>query len=269
MPPLTPERLAALLAPAARRGTLLLGTDFDGTLAPIRPDPEDATILPEAAAALCHLATRTPVAILSGRDATTLARLAPIPQAHLSGSYGLERWRNGQLEVAPEAVRRAGQLPAIVAALEATIAQGPPGVTLERKRWSAAVHFRPAADPLAAAAALRPALAGLATTTGWSLVGGRMVYELQPPGPRSKGTELRALLLETGARVAVYAGDDLGDIPAFAALTAAVERLELALPLAVLGAETPPELVPAAGGRTLPSPQAWARTLQLLAAAVP
>ena len=269
MPPLTPERLAGLVAPAARRGTLLLSSDFDGTLAPICPDPMGATILPRAAAALCHLATRTPVAILSGRDVTTLARLAPIPGARLSGSYGLERWRDGVLEVAPEAVGRARQLPGIVAALEATIAKGPAGVALERKRWSAAVHFRPAADPLAAAAMLRPALAALAVTTGWSLVGGRMVYELQPPGPRSKGTELRALLSETGARAAVYAGDDLGDIPAFAALTVAVERLELALPVAVLGAETPPELVPAAGGRTLPSPEAWAETLQLLAAAVP
>ncbi len=46
---------------------------------------------------------------------------------------------------------------------------------------------------------------------------GRLVLELRPPGV-DKGTALTGLLRERGARSVLYAGDDLGDVPAFAAV---------------------------------------------------
>jgi trehalose 6-phosphate phosphatase len=46
---------------------------------------------------------------------------------------------------------------------------------------------------------------------------GRYVLELRPPGT-DKGVALRALVAEAGARSVVFLGDDLGDLPAVAAL---------------------------------------------------
>ncbi len=44
-----------------------------------------------------------------------------------------------------------------------------------------------------------------------------MVLELRPPG-MDKGVALTAYVRETGAGAVLYAGDDLGDLPAFAAV---------------------------------------------------
>ncbi len=44
-----------------------------------------------------------------------------------------------------------------------------------------------------------------------------MVLELRPPG-MDKGVALAAYLREVGAESVLYAGDDLGDLPAFAAV---------------------------------------------------
>lgn len=44
-----------------------------------------------------------------------------------------------------------------------------------------------------------------------------MVLELRPPG-MDKGVALTEYLRETGAESVLYAGDDLGDLPAFAAV---------------------------------------------------
>lgn len=46
---------------------------------------------------------------------------------------------------------------------------------------------------------------------------GRLVLELRPPG-MDKGVALLEYVRETGASAVLYAGDDLGDLPAFAAV---------------------------------------------------
>jgi trehalose 6-phosphate phosphatase len=48
---------------------------------------------------------------------------------------------------------------------------------------------------------------------------GNLVLELRPPGV-DKGTALRRLVEATGARVVLYAGDDLGDLAAYDAVGA-------------------------------------------------
>lgn len=46
---------------------------------------------------------------------------------------------------------------------------------------------------------------------------GRLVLELRPPG-MDKGVALLEYVREIGASAVLYAGDDLGDLPAFAAV---------------------------------------------------
>jgi len=45
---------------------------------------------------------------------------------------------------------------------------------------------------------------------------GKNVWEIRAPG-MDKGAALRAIVDETGARQVIFAGDDLGDVPAFQA----------------------------------------------------
>ena len=197
------------------RGVLhraLIALDYDGTLAPVTADPARTRPLEEVPAVLAALAPRVGrLAIITGRPVlfvTDVGGLGAVPDLLVLGQYGAERWQAGQ-------VSRRAPLPGLPAAREA-LADLPAGAVLEDKRTALAVHTRQAADPAAVLAALGPRLERLAAATGLVCHAGRFVLELRPAGD-DKGRALRTLLdpLPTGV---LYAGDDLGDLPAFAAL---------------------------------------------------
>ncbi|MBM6589374.1 trehalose-phosphatase [Brevibacterium sp. RIT 803] len=74
-------------------GSVLIALDFDGVLAPLQDNPDLSRPLPESAQAIVDLSTlpATRVALVSGRDVTTLRRLAdPPPAVWLVGSHGAE-----------------------------------------------------------------------------------------------------------------------------------------------------------------------------------
>ncbi|MFF0085677.1 trehalose-phosphatase [Streptomyces canus] len=219
--PATPvgrDGLRALLAEPQRA---VVGLDFDGTLAPIVADPERARAHPEAVAVLAALAPKVAsVAVITGRPAETAVRyggFAGVPGLeHLTvlGHYGAERWDAVTGEVtAPEphpgvaAVR--AELPEL---LDKT------GAWIEEKGGRAvAVHTRRAPDPQAAFDALRAPLTELAGRHGLIVEPGRLVLELRPPG-MDKGVALLTHVRELSATSVLYAGDDLGDLPAFSAV---------------------------------------------------
>jgi trehalose 6-phosphate phosphatase len=89
------------------------------------------------------------------------------------------------------------------------------GVWIEDKRLSLVVHTRPAADPQAAQARLHGPAADLARALGVELHPGRSVLEFRLPG-YDKGAALRRLVERAAPSAVLYAGDDLGDLPAFA-----------------------------------------------------
>ncbi|MDN5551738.1 MAG: hypothetical protein L0G54_13565, partial [Brevibacterium sp.] len=71
----------------------LIALDFDGVLAPLQDNPELSRMLPESAQAIAGLSIlpATRVALVSGRDVTTLRRLADPPVGvWLVGSHGAE-----------------------------------------------------------------------------------------------------------------------------------------------------------------------------------
>ncbi|MCX4747358.1 trehalose-phosphatase [Kitasatospora sp. NBC_01287] len=216
------EGLAAVLAdPAAA----VVALDFDGTLAPIVADPERAFAHPGAAAALARLAPLVgTVAVVTGRPVRSAVRLGGFDSVPglaplvVLGHYGAERWERGELtapEVHPGVAAVRAELPALLAGLAV-----PEGTSVEDKERSIAVHTRRAADPQAVLEQLRDPLAELAAAHGLAVEPGRFVLELRPPGV-DKGAALTALLRERGASSVLYAGDDLGDLAAYAA----VERL--------------------------------------------
>ncbi|WP_435189441.1 trehalose-phosphatase [Streptomyces sp. bgisy126] len=215
------DGLAAILA---RPEETVVALDFDGTLADIVPDPESARAHPGAVTALAALAPRVAsVAVVTGRPAGVAVRyggFAGVPGLeHLVvlGHYGAERWdaATGTVQAAP--------VPPGVAAVRAELpgfldrAGAWQGVWIEEKGRAVAVHTRRATDPEGAFEALKGPLADLAAGHGLVLEPGRMVLELRPPG-MDKGVALTAYARETGAGSVLYAGDDLGDLPAFAAV---------------------------------------------------
>nr|WP_281386502.1 trehalose-phosphatase [Jiangella mangrovi] len=194
----------------------LVALDFDGVLSPIVPDPASAVALPGTAEVLTAVAARVArVAVVTGRpaaDAVRLGGLADVPGLVVLGHYGLQRWSGGTLSTPDSddgvdvARRRATEL-----------AAARPGVTVEDKHHSVALHTRSAADPAAALAELRPHADAVAAEAGLQVTPGRFVLELRPVGV-DKGVAIRSLVAETGAAAVLYGGDDLGDLPAVAAV---------------------------------------------------
>ena len=215
------DGLRALLA---KPRTAVIGLDFDGTLAPIVADPEQARAHPETVPALTALAPKVAsVAVITGRPAGVAVRyggFADVPGLeHLVvlGHYGAERWdaATGTVTAPPPhpgvaAVR--AELPGLLDRVGAWH-----GTWIEEKGRAVAVHTRRADDPQAAFEALREPLADLATRHGLIVEPGRLVLELRPPG-MDKGVAFRDHIRATGAGSVLYAGDDLGDLPAYAAV---------------------------------------------------
>ena len=219
--PRTEEGRAGLAAIRRDPARAMIATDFDGTLAPIVADPHAARAQPAAVQALRTLSGLVgTLAVITGRpaeEAVELGGLAEVPELIVLGHYGWERWEDGTLTAPPtppgvETAR--ARLPEVLAGTGA-----PEGTRIEDKGSAVAVHTRRAADPAGALTALTGPLADLAAATGLVLEPGRMVIELRPPG-RDKGSALTALAAERKSGAILFAGDDLGDLPAFAAVRA-------------------------------------------------
>jgi trehalose 6-phosphate phosphatase len=208
----------------SRPARAVIALDFDGTLAPIVADPEQARAHPGAVPALAALAPKVAaVAVVTGRPAGVAVRhggFAGVPGLeHLVvlGHYGAERW-----DAVTGTVTAPAPHPGVAAAraelpgfLDGTGAWQ--GTWVEEKGRAVAVHTRRAADPQAAFEALREPLTELAARHGLIVEPGRMVLELRPPG-MDKGVALLRYAREISAESVLYAGDDLGDLPAFAAV---------------------------------------------------
>ncbi|MFD0415708.1 trehalose-phosphatase [Streptomyces sp. NPDC127108] len=222
--PLTPAGRDGLAALLARPERAVIALDFDGTLAPIVPDPERARAHPDAVPALAALAPKVrSVAVVTGRPAGVAVRyggFAGVPGLeHLVvlGHYGAERWDavTGTVQAAephPGVAAVRAELPGFLDAIGAWR-----GTWIEEKGRAVAVHTRRARDPQAAFDALRGPLGELAVRHGLIVEPGRLVLELRPPGV-DKGVALVDYVREVGAESVLYAGDDLGDVPAFTAV---------------------------------------------------
>jgi trehalose 6-phosphate phosphatase len=192
----------------------VLVLDFDGVLAPIVEDPATSAMPELAVASLRQLVTSLgTVAVLSGRPVGFLADRVRVPGVRLLGSYGMEQVRDGNGQLSPAARE---WLAAVGEARETLtrLLGAMPGVRIEAKPASVAVHWRQAPDQDLAAAEVGQATTLVAADTGLRLEPGKLVSELRPPIDVDKGTAVAAILRETAPAVMAYAGDDVGDLPA-------------------------------------------------------
>ena len=242
-----PDVRAALAPLLVRPASTAVLTDFDGTISPIVTNPHEARPLEGTGAVLAALARRfAEVAVVSGRSVAFLAEHLGIEPAadpdhrvRLVGLYGLEQSvGGGPITRDPDA---GAWQPAIDAAVSTLRRDAPSGVLVEPKGLAVTVHWRraPAAEGWVA-----DAVAAQVAGSGLRAHPGRLSVELRPPLDIDKGSVVRDLAASCSA--AGYFGDDLGDLPAFAALAALRSGAVHTVSVAVLDAESDPAVAEAA-----------------------
>jgi trehalose 6-phosphate phosphatase len=232
---LAPEGTDRLIERLVVARKLLVALDFDGTLAPLVPNPDDSRLAPGALAVLRRLAQidRVQLALVSGRPALDLARLATPPEGTwLVGSHGAERGEMRDSTAAIEPIilseRRQKRLAAITTALRElaesgrsvgqaaagafdssdSLARGS-GAWVEPKPYAAVFHTRPMVDRTLATA-LEAEAARLGKALGGHVLPGKMVVEVSVL-PAGKAAALARLRAAGGADRLVFAGDDTTD----------------------------------------------------------
>jgi len=205
------DKLEAL----SRTPVLLVACDYDGTLAPIVPEPGQAVTSRESIVAIKALSAmaRTHVAVISGRALADLAdRTAEAPDLHLVGSHGSE-FEPGFATRLSEDVLDLWQL---LDAEVGEIARRYEGAAVEKKPAALAFHYRNVAEHLAAAA-VEEVLRGPGRRPGVFIRHGKKVVELSVI-ETNKGHALARLRHQLGATGVLFMGDDVTDEDAFATL---------------------------------------------------
>lgn len=189
--------------------------DVDGTLLDFAADPAavrvDASLLDVLARVRAGLGGA--LALVSGRAVDVLDALFAPLELPAAGLHGLERRPvPGRLPA-----RDAADVPAIARTRLAALVSRHPGLMLEDKGATLAVHYRLAPD---AEPHVRDTATELAATLGpgWMLQPGACVLELKP-SLATKGTAVVEFMRDApfAGRRPVYVGDDCTDRHGFAA----------------------------------------------------
>ncbi|WP_280232253.1 trehalose-phosphatase [Nocardia cyriacigeorgica] len=211
-----PLELRRALSTVARVPRLLVASDYDGTIAPIVSDPAKAYPHGESVRALRALAglSGTTAAVISGRALRDLAALSRLPvEVQLIGSHGSE-FDVGFVHAIDNDAKQL--LQELITALTQIAAENP-GVTVETKPASIALHVRNA-GPEIGRRALNQVRQGPACWVGVQVTEGKAVIELAVI-PTDKGSALDTIRHQEGASAAVFFGDDVTDEKAFRMLS--------------------------------------------------
>ncbi len=186
----------------------LLGFDFDGTLAPIVMQPDEAR-LPEGTARLLErLTERVPVAVVSGRQVLDVRHRLGFKPTHIVGNHGAEDEFDGP---DPRVVATLAEFRELARRVEPMLNEA--GATIEDKGASIAIHYRMAANPARA----REAIASLRDELPPEIVfeSGKRVVNVLVEGAPDKGDAMARLTARYGTDAGFYIGDDTNDEPAF------------------------------------------------------
>ena len=204
---------------AGRKPLLIL--DYDGTLSPIVPNPDDA-VLPEASKqCLIKLATVTPVAVISGRDRKDVETKVALPQLIYAGSHGLDMAGPEGLDI-PQKVDSTilESLKTAAHNLKRQL-EDVKGCIVEAKKYAIAVHFRNVADK-EVEKVIEAVSEELAKHPSLKKGTGKKILELKPAIDWHKGRAsqwlFEALNLHDDDAIAIFIGDDITDEDAFESL---------------------------------------------------
>lgn len=181
----------------------LFAFDFDGTLARIVKDPENAKLNDVTAELISELNSLAPTAIISGRGLKDLKSKTGVPVKYLVGNHGLEGIH--EKDVKAETFQNAcsawkEQLGKLLE--KKSIG----GVEVEDKIFSLAVHYRKSRQRKIAKTTILEAIGRIQPSA--RVILGKCVVNVVPSGGPHKGVALLELMLKADARSAFYIGDD-------------------------------------------------------------
>jgi trehalose 6-phosphate phosphatase len=213
------RQLIGALNELARVKRLLIALDFDGTLAPEVDDPEKARAIPEARAAVLRLLAlpNTRVAMVSGRALASLEKVTDLPdETLLVGSHGIEIRLDEPDDSLSLDTRELAQVKVLNEVL-GEVADSFDQVWLEPKPAGFALHTRLATDHNSRVAHLVALSEARAEVEDLKVRAGKNVLEFSVRDT-TKGEAVEHLRGYTKADAVFYAGDDVTDEDAFAAL---------------------------------------------------
>ena len=195
--------------------------DYDGTLTSIVSDPSLALLSGTVRRSLARIAQCRILAIVSGRDLSEVRALVDLDGVIYAGSHGfeiegpgVERFEHPSLAGLP------ADLGSVQEVLRRDLASLP-GVLLQRKRYSVAVHTRTSRSERERDEARSIAEAAVATRPRLRLQEGKEVLELRPDVDWDKGRAVSYVLDALGpSPIPLYLGDDRTDEDAFAVVRA-------------------------------------------------
>jgi len=220
-----PNALASLdeIEDGIKEKQVVVFLDYDGTLTPIVPRPEDAILHDDMRETLLELVGQCTVAAVSGRGLKAVKDFICIDDLCYAGSHGFEIEGPGGLKREhDEALRFLPMLDEAEQRLEELLADIP-GSQVERKKYSIATHYRNVEEGLVGRVGeivnqVAQQFPDLRKSEG------KKVYELQPDIDWHKGKAidwlLNALDLAHPNVIPFYIGDDITDEDAFDELKA-------------------------------------------------
>jgi len=205
-------------------GSLLLLTDYDGTLTPIVDRPDEAW-LAEATRNDLQALARSPrihLAFVSGRDLADLRERIGVREAIYAGCHGLEIEGPGLRFRHPGAEAQQETLNAISRELSLR-ASTVPGMRVEPKRFGLAVHYRHVKRDQMQRVEMELARAIQQTGGRLKVFHGSAVIEIQPQVGWNKGDcvlWIRDVIQRASSAplMVLYLGDDWTDEHAFETL---------------------------------------------------
>jgi trehalose 6-phosphate phosphatase len=219
--------IAAVELVRRRQGRhLLLLFDFDGTLTPFLPDPDAVHLDDDVRGLLARLALKpdSTLGVISGRRLPDLEKRLRIPgEVYVAGFHGLEIHTPDETFMHPEAAAATVIMRGIAETMRPHL-PSLPGVFIEDKVFSVALHYREAAPAVRVVAQSRFMDAARQHVDAGRLrvLPGACVIELLPGVSWHKGSALQWIRERIervhGPTFTVYVGDDVTDEDAFRAV---------------------------------------------------
>lgn len=197
----------------------VLFLDFDGTLAPIVENRDEASIDPQIRHTLENMAPHFRLtAVVSGRDLLDVKNRVNLDHLYYLGSHGFEMCGPGEFsEQQPEAVTMLPQLEEAEKEAREQL-KGFEGTDVERKRFAIALHYRQAGEE-GEKAVLETVKKIANSSSDLKRSSGKKVAEIRPDIEWDKGKAISWLMNEVGVQKSeftpIYIGDDITDEDAY------------------------------------------------------
>ncbi|MBU4479432.1 MAG: trehalose-phosphatase [Candidatus Omnitrophica bacterium] len=196
--------------------------DYDGTLTPIVARPDLAVLSAQMRDVLRRLCVKFKVAVVSGRMRDEVEKLVAIKEIVYAGSHGFDIRGAGIEMVEPKAKEAMPLVEKTLRTIKESLGDIP-GMLIEEKKFSIAVHYRQVSIEADIAQIKRTVENAVAEEAGLRLIEGKKVFEILPAIDWNKGKAvqwiMKALNLSWEDNAIVYIGDDTTDEDAFRVLS--------------------------------------------------